>query len=172
MCTGRRKAAEGGLSARACGARRRGARVDFAIRRWLSRLTCRRNPCDSSFWNEAARVPHVAILSETTAGRCHHGRRSTSASKVEASRTHVVNFTCAPVHPGRCAGAFSCVAGRRLFESHRNRVGFVGAARETALGRRGKALDSGEPALDPLPSAREIASLSLNEEESGHKNNV
>ena len=42
-------------------------------------------------------------------------RRSTSASKVEASRTRVVSFTCAPCASRRCTGGVFVLQGRRLF---------------------------------------------------------
>lgn len=112
-CTGRRKAAEGGLSARACGAPSRCA-VDFAIRRSAIEPLV-----------EGTRAIRRSGRSRQGSARCHperndrrtvpSWRRSTSASKVEASRTHVVSFTCAPCASRRCTGGVFVLQGRRLF---------------------------------------------------------
>ena len=112
-CTGRRKAAEGGLSARACGAPSRCA-VDFAIRRSAVEPLV-----------EGTRAIRRSGRSRQGSARCHperndrrtvpSWRRSTSASKVEASRTRVVSFTCAPCASRRCAGGVFVLQGRRLF---------------------------------------------------------
>lgn len=108
-----KEAAEGGLSARACGAPSRCA-VDFAIRRSAIEPLV-----------EGTRAIRRSGRSRQGSARCHperndrrtvpSWRRSTSASKVEASRTHVVSFTCAPCASRRCTGGVFVLQGRRLF---------------------------------------------------------
>ena len=102
-CTGRRKAAEGGLSARACGAPSRCA-VDFAIRRSAVEPLV-----------EGTRAIRRSGRSRQGSARCHperndrrtvpSWRRSTSASKVEASRTRVIRVGFVSAACGNRVGA-------------------------------------------------------------------
>ena len=134
--------------------------VDFAIRRSAIEPLV-----------EGTRAIRRSGRSRQGSARCHperndrrtvpSWRRSTSASKVEASRTHVVSFTCAPCASRRCTGGVSCCRGDGSFESYRNRVGFVGEPRVIRVGFVGAARGNrvgaawerrwiqGEPALDP-----------------------
>lgn len=111
--------------------------------------------------DEAARAPHVAILSETTAGRCHHGGDQRALQRWKHRGLMWSALLAPPVHPEDAQGAFSCCRGDGSFESHRNRVGFVGEPRVIRVGfvsaargnRVGAAWErrwiQGESALDP-----------------------